>query len=71
METTHQKNLKFLLQMELEDFEQWLGTLPDPAMEYIEWLFDEVEYTLDDIAIETVGLDQANKVIQKYTLHKS
>ena len=56
--------------MEVEEFQKWLGTLPDPAMDYIEFLFDEVEYTLDDIALETVGLDHVNSVIQKYTLKK-
>lgn len=70
METGHQKNLKFILSLSAEEFQEWVGGLPDPALDYLEWLIDETEYGLDDILMELSGLEDASSVIQKYTLKK-
>jgi hypothetical protein len=70
LETGHQKNLKFILSLANEEFEEWVATLPDPALEYLEWLIDETEHALDEIAMDASGLEEAQRVIQKYTLSK-
>lgn len=70
LEIHHQKNLKFILSLGNEEFTEWIATLPDPALVYLEWLVDEVEAKLDDIAMDASGLEEANQVIKKYTLSK-
>lgn len=70
LETGHQKNLKFILSLGDEEFSQWVGTLPDKALDYLEWLIDEVEYELDEIAMEASQLKQAEEVVQRFTLKK-
>ncbi len=67
MEIRHQKNLKFVLSMEDEEFKQWVGNLPDDALDYLEWLVEETEYVLDDIVLEATGYVEAQEVIKKYT----
>ena len=66
LEIQHQKNLKFVLSMEDEQFQEWVGTLPDDALDYLEWLIEETEYMVDDIVLDTVGLAEADKVISKF-----
>jgi hypothetical protein len=39
-------------------------------LEYLEWLIDETEHALDEIAMDASGLEEAQRVIQKYTLSK-
>ena len=70
LETGHQKNLKFILSLSAEEFTEWVEGLPDPALDYLEWLIEEVEFLLDDIIMENSQLEDANQVIQKYTLKK-
>lgn len=67
MEIRHQKNLKFVLSMEDEEFKQWVGELPDDAIEYLEWLIEETEFFLDEIVLESTGLVEAQEVISKFT----
>lgn len=70
LETGHQKNLKFILSLADDEFAEWVATLPDKALDYLEWLVDETEYELDDICMEISQLQDAQEVIQKYTLKK-
>lgn len=70
MEIRHQKNLKFVLSMEDEEFEHWVGSLPDDALEYLEWLVDEVEYIVDDILLEATGYEEAHEVIKYFQKKK-
>jgi hypothetical protein len=37
---------------------------------YLEWLIDEVEEKLDDIYMDSCGLEEATQVIKKYTANK-
>ena len=70
LETGHQKNLKFILSLDDEEFSEWVGTLPDKAIDYLEWLIDETEHELDEIALEISELKEAQEVVLKYTLKK-
>lgn len=70
LEIQHQKNLKFILSLGNEEFTEWVATLPEPALDYLEWLVDEVESKLDDIYMEASCLEESNEVIKKYTLSK-
>ena len=70
LEIGHQKNLKFILSLSTEEFKEWVEGLPDPALDYLEWLIEEVEYALDDIVMDISKLEDANQVIQKYTIKK-
>lgn len=70
MRKKHQKNLKVILSMEQEELAHWLANLPDDEIEYVEWLVEEVESSLDNMILEQVGLDEAREVIKKYTLPK-
>jgi hypothetical protein len=56
--------------MEQEELAHWLANLPDDEIEYVEWLVEEVESSLDNMILEQVGLDEAREVIKKYTLPK-
>jgi hypothetical protein len=53
-----------------EEFTAWVSELPEPALDYLEWLVDEVETKLDDIAMEASDLEESKEVIKKYTLFK-
>ena len=70
MEKQHQKNLKVILSMDQDELASWLANLPDTEIEYVEWLVEEVESSLDEMMLEHTGLDEANDLIQKYTLKK-
>ena len=70
LEIQHQKNLKFILSLGNEEFTEWVATLPDPALDYLEWIIDEVEEKLDDIYMESSELEESIEVIKKYTLSK-
>lgn len=70
MEKQHQKNLKVILSMDQDELASWLVNLPDTEIEYVEWLVEEVESSLDEMMLDHTGLDEANDVIQKYTLKK-
>ena len=70
MEKQHQKNLKVILSMDQDELASWLANLPDDEIEYVEWLVEEVESSLDEMMLEHVGLEEANDVIQKFTLKK-
>lgn len=70
MEKQHQKNLKVILSMDQDELASWLVNLPDHEIEYVEWLVEEVESSLDEMMLDHTGLDEANDVIQKYTLKK-
>lgn len=70
MEKQHQKNLKVILSMDQDELASWLANLPDHEIEYVEWLVEEVESSLDEMMLEHTGLDEANDLIQKYTLKK-
>lgn len=67
MRTRHQKNLKVILSMEQEELASWLANLPDNEIEYVEWLIEEVETALDDILLDQTGLEDAQRVLQKFT----
>ena len=56
--------------MEQEELAHWLANLPDDEIEYVEWLVEEVESSLDNMILEQVGLDEAQEVIKKFTLPK-
>ena len=66
MRTRHQKNLKVILSMEQEELAHWLARLPDDEIEYVEWLIEEVESALDNIVLEQSGLEDAQKVLEKF-----
>lgn len=70
LEIQHQKNLKFILSLGNEEFTEWVATLPEPAVDYLEWLIDEVETKLDDIYMESCNFEESTEVIKKYTLSK-
>lgn len=70
MEKQHQKNLKVILSMDQDELATWLVNLPDDEIEYVEWLVEEVESSLDEMMLDHSGLDEANNLIQKYTLKK-
>jgi hypothetical protein len=70
LEPQHQKNLKFILSLGNDEFTEWAATLPQPALVYLEWLIDEVEEKLDDIYMDSCGLEEATQVIKKYTANK-
>jgi hypothetical protein len=70
LEPHHQKNLKFILSLANDEFTEWVTTLPQPALVYLEWLIDETETKLDDIAMETSDLEESKEIIKKYTLSK-
>lgn len=70
MEKQHQKNLKVILSMDQDELATWLVNLPDDEIEYVEWLVEEVESSLDEMMLDHAGLDEANNLIQKYTLKK-
>jgi predicted transposase YdaD len=67
MEIRHQKNLKFVLSMEDEEFKEWVGDLPDDALDYLEWLVEETEFFIDEVVLETTGLVEAQEMISKFT----
>jgi G3E family GTPase len=52
--------------MEQEELAHWLARLPDDEIEYVEWLIEEVESALDNILLEQTGLEDAQKVLQKF-----
>jgi hypothetical protein len=56
--------------MDQDELASWLANLPDNEIEYVEWLVEEVESSLDEMMLEHTGLDEANDLIQKYTLKK-
>jgi hypothetical protein len=70
LEPHHQKNLKYILSLGNDEFTEWAATLPQPALVYLEWLVDEVETKLDDIAMEASDLEESKEIIKKYTLSK-
>ena len=70
MEKQHQKNLKVILSMDQDELASWLANLPDTEIEYVEWLVEEVESSLDEMMLDHTGLDEANDLIQKFTLKK-
>lgn len=70
MEKQHQKNLKVILSMDQDELASWLANLPDTEIEYVEWLVEEVEASLDEMMLDHTGLDEANDLIQKFTLKK-
>jgi hypothetical protein len=53
--------------MEQEELAHWLARLPDEEIEYVEWLIEEVESALDNIVLEQSGLEDAHKVLKKFT----
>lgn len=53
--------------MEQEELASWLANLPDNEIEYVEWLIEEVETALDDILLDQTGLEDAQRVLQKFT----
>lgn len=53
--------------MEQEELAHWLARLPDEEIEYVEWLIEEVESALDNIILEQSGLEDAHKVLEKFT----
>jgi hypothetical protein len=53
--------------MEQEELAHWLARLPDDEIEYVEWLIEEVESALDNIVLEQSGLEDAQKVLEKFT----
>lgn len=70
MEKQHQKNLKVILSMDQDELASWLANLPDDEIEYVEWLVEEVESSLDEMMLDHVGLEEANDLIQRFTLKK-
>jgi G3E family GTPase len=53
--------------LEQEELAHWLARLPDEEIEYVEWLIEEVEGALDNIVLEQTGLEDAQKVLKKFT----
>ena len=68
MRTRHQKNLKVILSMEQRELANWLANLPDDEIEYVVWLVEEVEIALDNMIIDQHGLDQAEELLNQFTL---
>jgi G3E family GTPase len=53
--------------MEDEEFKEWVGDLPDDALDYLEWLVEETEFFIDEVVLETTGLVEAQEMISKFT----
>lgn len=63
----HEKNLKSILRKSQEEFENWVEHLTDEELAYVEWLLGKAEHTLDEILLEQSGLQDAKKIIEKFT----
>lgn len=56
MEYQHQKNLKVIFAMEEEEFARWVATLSNDGIDYVSWLVEEAEETLDEMMLYQSGL---------------
>jgi hypothetical protein len=54
--------------MEQRELANWLANLPDDEIEYVVWLVEEVEIALDNMIIDQHGLDQAEELLNQFTL---
>lgn len=63
----HEKNLKSILRKSQEEFKNWVEHLTDEELTYVEWLLDKAEHTLDEILLDQSGLQDAKKIIEKFT----
>ena len=63
----HEKNLKSILRKSQEEFENWVEHLTDEELAYVEWLLSKAEHTLDEILLDQSGLEDAKKIIKKFT----
>lgn len=63
----HEKNLKSILRKSQEEFKNWVEHLTDEELTYVEWLLSKAEHTLDEILLDQSGLEDAKKIIEKFT----
>lgn len=63
----HEKNLKAILRKDQEEFAKWVECRADEELDYVEWLLEKTEDTLDVILIEQYGLDDARNILERFT----
>lgn len=56
--------------MEHQELARWLANLPDDQIEYIDWLIEKVDTSLDKMLLEQSDLEDAKIVLKKFTLFK-
>lgn len=65
MEPQHQQTLKNILSKGEKDFTKWVGGLSDKEIDYVYWLLEKANDTLDEILLDQYGLVEANQVIDR------
>jgi transcription initiation factor IIF auxiliary subunit len=65
-----QKNLKVNLSIQQQEFARCLGNLPNDKIEYIDWVIEKVETSLEEAILEQSDLGEAKRVLEKFTLPK-
>lgn len=71
MEQHHQKNLKVIFAMEEEEFARWVVTLSNDGIDYVSWLVEEAEETLDEMMLAQSELIESRMLIEHVTRHNS
>jgi hypothetical protein len=63
MNLQDQKNLERVLSLDVATFNAWVVTLSNENLDYLGWLMDACEETLDTIMLRHFGLTEAKRVI--------
>ena len=61
----HEKTLKSILRKSPQAFKEWVVTLSDEELTYIEWLLGKAEFTIDEILLSQSELGEAKELIEK------
>ena len=65
MEPQHEQSLKAILKKQEKEFVEWLGTLSDEEIGYVEWLLEKADDVLDELLLDQYGLVEANKILKE------
>ena len=65
MEQEHEKNLRVILRKTDKDFKEWVESLTEEELTYVEWLLEKTDETLDEMLIKQSNLKEAISVIKK------
>jgi len=61
----HQRSLELILRKTQAEFEQWVVSLSDEEIAYVEWLLEKADEALDELIFEEYGLTEATQVITR------
>lgn len=61
----HEKILKSILRKSPKEFREWVVSISDEELTYIEWLLDKAESMVDEILIEQSDLIEAKRIIDR------